>query len=74
MQVGQISPNGKVAFTKGKYYITGLTRECDGLILYRVFIDDNYWRNQKQAKFASVYLDHCIDWINKRRCFNKVGD
>jgi hypothetical protein len=71
MKVGDISINGRVAYVRGKYYITELTRPIDDEILYRVFINDGYWRNQKISKFASVTLSRCIDWIARRRCFNR---
>ena len=71
MKVGDISDNGRVVYTRGKYYIAELTRSMDNQILYRVFVNDGYWRNQKMSKYANVNLEECVNWITRRRCFNE---
>ena len=69
MNIGDQTNNGKVVFVRGKYYITEIGRSMDDQKLYRVYVDSNYWRDQKNPKFVSVYLDHATDWITNRKCF-----
>ena len=69
MQIGDQTNNCKVVFVRGKYYITEIGRSMDDQKLYRVYVDSNYWRDQKNPKFVSVYLDHAIEWIANRKCF-----
>lgn len=71
MMVGDKSINGEVVYIRGKYYIAKLTRVMDNQILYRVFIDDDYWRNKAVSQYAHINLEECINWIGKRRCFHK---
>ena len=71
MKLNEQLEKGKIVYIREPYYITEIGRAMDDQKLYRVYKDTNYWRDTKISKYTSVYLEHCIGWINKRRCFIK---
>ena len=58
----------KVVYTRGKYYITELSRSMDSQRLYRVFVNpgSKYWRDYTFSKYANVKLEAAIEWVNRR--------
>ena len=72
MKLNEQLEKGKVVYIREPilYYEIG---RANGPIQkpYRVYMDTHYWRDTKISKYTSVYLEDCIEWINKRRCFIK---
>lgn len=56
----------KVVYVQEDWYITSRTRKVDGQILYAVYKDGTFWRDQKYPKELSVNYDHCMEYLLDR--------
>ena len=68
MKVGDVINGEKVVYIRDMYYITEKGRAIDDEKLYKVYKAGHFWRNETPV-VMSIYLQHCIDWVNDRRCF-----
>lgn len=61
-------------FRRGQYYVKHFHQLDTDKKCYLVFKDnpapDKNWRGN-ESKFGSCYLDQCIEYINRRRCFRQ---